>query len=102
MDERQTPATAWSRSRSRAAREHAELVAGPLGLGRDAPVLSEPLAVEQPEDRLCVADVDGQEHRLAPGRSALTRVAPERLTELLGERLGREHRLVAVARAPRW
>jgi len=38
-------------------------VAGALGLGRHAPVLGQPVAVVQPEDRLRVADVDGQQHR---------------------------------------
>ena len=42
--------------------EDAELVAGALGLGGDAPVLGQALAVVEPVDRLRVADVDGEEH----------------------------------------
>ena len=44
------------------AEEDDELVTGPAPVGRDAPVVDEPVAVEQPEHGLRVADVDGEKH----------------------------------------
>ena len=82
-------------SRSRKLREQrAELVAGALRLGRDAPVLRQLGAVVEPEDGLRVADVDCEEHGLAVLEVV---VGGERLADLLGERLGGEPRLLALA-----
>jgi hypothetical protein len=41
--------------------ERAQLVAAAVALGRHAPVLAQLLALEEPEDRLRVPDVDRQE-----------------------------------------
>ena len=45
------------------AEQRAELVAGALRLGGDAPALAELGAVVEPEHRLRVADVDREQHR---------------------------------------
>ena len=42
--------------------ERAELIASPARLGREPPLLGQPVAVVEAEDRLRVADVDRQEH----------------------------------------
>ena len=46
-----------------ALQQHRELVGGAAGVGGDPPVLDDVLAVEQAEDGVGVADVDGQQHR---------------------------------------
>ena len=42
--------------------QDAELVAGALAVGREPPVLAQLGALEEPEDRLRVADVDREQH----------------------------------------
>ena len=45
------------------AEEDTQFVSGPLRLGRDPPVVGEPLAVEEAEGGLRVPDVDREQHR---------------------------------------
>ena len=71
--------------------QNAELVAGPLAVGRQAPVLAQLGAVEQTQEGLRVADVDREQQGLQ------VFVDRARLTEALGERLGREAGLLALA-----
>ena len=73
--------------------QRAELVAGSLRLGRDAPVLAETVALEEAENGLGVADVDREEH----GGATRAVVVAGSLAEPLGERLGGERRLLALA-----
>ena len=56
-----------------AADERAELVAGAVRLGGDAPVLSEGAVLEEPEHRLRVSDVDREQHAAILGASRLER-----------------------------
>ena len=85
------------------AEEHAELVAGARALGREPPVVGEPLALEEAEDGLRVADVDREQHRaivraaVGPTQSYVSSSDRQRLADPLGERLGGETRLVALA-----
>ena len=46
--------------------QRAELVAGAAGVGGEPPLLGQPVAVVEAEDRLRVAHVDGQEHGAEP------------------------------------
>ena len=43
--------------------EDGELVGGAAGVGGDPPVLDDLLAVEEAEDGVGVADVDGEQHQ---------------------------------------
>ena len=45
------------------AQHHGQLVRRVLRIGADPELIGEELAVEQPEDGLRVADVDGEQHR---------------------------------------
>ena len=59
------PSTSGERDRAageQAAQQHAELVGGARDVGHDAPVRAKLGPVEQPERRLGVPDVEGQEH----------------------------------------
>ena len=55
------------------AEEHGQLVAGARRVGREPPVVGQPLAVVEPEDGLRVADVDCEEH----GASVSAREEPK-------------------------
>ena len=61
VEERQIPSTAPRSTKPR--EQRAELVAGAVRLGRDAPVLAQLVAVEEPEDGLRVPDVDREQHQ---------------------------------------
>ena len=84
VEARQMPSTASSSS---SREQRAELVAGARALGRDPPVLDQPLAVVEPDDGLRVADVEREQHRVAPALDASRRRREQRLSEPLGERL---------------
>ena len=110
VDERQMPSTVVEVEH--AAEEDAELVAGAGALGRETPVVREPVAIVEAEDGLGVADIDGEQHRLIVGARPAARrpwrrqpslesfpVVRQWLADPLGERLGGELRLVAFARS---
>ena len=95
--------------------EDDELVAGAGPVGGDAPVVGKPLAVEEAEHGLRVADVDGEEHdrerivtrclacvpdlrrTQALSLEGVVLVEALRFADPLGERLGGEARLVSLA-----
>ena len=73
--------------------QRAELVPRPVRLGGDPPAVAELRALVEAEDGLRVADVDREQHR---GGTLLV-FGAERLADALGERLGGQLRLVALA-----
>ena len=71
MVERQIPSTVLELE-ERAERD-AELVAGAAAVGREPEAVGQPLALEQAEHRLRVADVDREQHRRDPSGPARDR-----------------------------
>ena len=71
------------------AQHHRELVGRVRGIGADAELLGEALAVEQTEDGLRVADVDREQHRAALREVVVfVQAVAHPLGELLGGELG--------------
>ena len=89
-----------SRSSEAASRSDAELVARALRLGRDAPVLAELASPSNRPKTVCVLPTSTASSIMRPRAyraDSSVVVARERLADPLGERLGGERRLVALA-----
>ena len=57
------------------AQQEPQLVAGPLRLGRHAPVLAQLAAVEEPDDGLRVPDVDREQHQSGTTSASVFRIS---------------------------